>query len=121
MKIEQDVGKKKRGKKMSSLTWRKEQSLLMSEKKIYTVTTEEGALRGQKSFLEPHFLPHPTSLGKLMSRKNDQQSKPIQIDYLKTEVNENNILTKTHQKDVSTKHTKIVTDYFKMNQRTLRR
>lgn len=46
MKIEQDVGKKKRGKKMSSLTWRKEQSLLMSEKKIYTVTTEEGALRG---------------------------------------------------------------------------
>ena len=56
-----------------------------------------------------------------MSRKNDQQSKLIQIYYLKTEVNENNILSKTHQKDVSTKHVKIVTDYFKMNQRTLRR
>ena len=56
-----------------------------------------------------------------MSRKNDQQAKPIQIYYLKTEVNENNIPTKTQQKDVSTKHIKIVTDYFKMNQRTLRR
>ena len=30
-----------------------------------------------------------------MSRKNDQQAKPIQIYYLKTEVNENNIPTKT--------------------------
>lgn len=58
-----------------------------------------------------------------MSHKNKQQPKPIQSCDLKIGHNENNIPTnnKNARKMCPQKQIKIVTYYFKMNQKTLRK
>lgn len=104
----------------------KEQSLAVSENKHTDLLALHNNRRGSSEQLQKlswiYFLPQSTCLGKLKSHKSSSQ-KTVPSYYLKIGSSENNIPTnnKNTRKMCPQKQFKIITYYFKMNQKALRK